>query len=1129
MTDISGGNTVFDDASDVSHSTAFIILNTLVDEGHIVEERGEYLMQKFAELHSRVLAIYKRDNLLLKRARKLRTQLDTEKRNVQERGEQAKKDDDEITLLKRQVIELEKEWTSSQEKESVLQVEALEMDRRKQNLILEREDALAAEEARIRPKIERTQQEINEMGEKVKEMVKNFEDLQVKKVDLEKEEEALKTELGGFATLFAQSKQQYANVEQEPARAEKQLSLVERSLTAAAREVEVLEGNLKWQQENIAQLERTRSSMIQDLAAAKTNRQKVLYDIESKRKTLQTLAASLEVEVETRQGFQDRLVELDLLVKTTKIAKNQEEDAVERHRREKEKNVREYGNLQRKVSDTTHEQQILKESQQQVKRRIEEVHTKEKAVMSQIQNSTMDLKAKRQKLLEEERRDQQFTEKANKVCEDISALEDMMQLKQSQEEAKERELFALSTQRQELSQEATKEANRERMTKEELRSKVVHYQEAHRWKDELQKQLDSLTRSFQHVKRERSQIAAQIHAIAQKMTEIAEKTRILENELEVLLRECALKEKDLIKKNRQIHEATQTCTNLRIEKNRRRKIMMKAKAEEAEAKTLVRRINTELSMEEDDMNSIQKQYSTAIDARDHVGVLLIDLNDAKSLLLEKERAQEVALSLGMQLTNRREEELVRMRHRIADLSREIQVCYKVLPKVQELEEELRKMEAEVEDEAWRVEVLEKDLTDPNNQHRWRRIPKVLSSSGIPPLPSAVPPSLSSPSSESGRSQSDIGKPLLTDSASMEGGSGPRFTRAVGGSVVSLTDGVRERRENAANVAEAAMLAAAEAYSKIKNCPSAEYVQLRAQCQDLEARVNTINEKLREKDLILAEVTELAERIGAHAESGKSFTLALAKEVNKRQGDIRVGTRSMMATVSELSLYQASTMQLQRQVEHLEHVVQEAETRLRNGEAPFAEAEDEYLRLKRRQEYYRESLQRQEATYDRGAVVVGPKHSTAMVRPNAYIPENDKIGLPKPFIGHFLPYRPSQPPPPALYAIHPPVSRTKSSAEEKTMNSPSPPTYPHASARAIGSYTEAMHSVSSRAAAPSTGEERASPAAPPDHHGGALSSFLPTTSALAPSRLPSSATSKGSGAGEGWKKKWGKGSRVSGTA
>lgn len=1102
MTEAGSGNTVFDDASDVTHSTAFVILNTLVDEGHIVEERADYLKQKFTDLHSRVLAIYKRDNLLLKRARKLRSQLDAERRHVQERGEQARKDDDEILLLKREVVELEKEWTSAQERESVLQVEALEMDRRKQNLILEREDALAAEEARIRPKIERTQQEICEMGEKVKEMVKTYEDLQAKKVELAKEEETLKTELGGFATVFAQAKQQYANIEQEPQRAEKQLTLVKRSLTAATHEAEVLEGKLKWQQETIAQLERTRNTMAQDLATAKAHRQKVRSDIESKRKTLQTLTASLEVEVETRQGFQDRLVELDLLVKTTRIAKNQEEDSVDRHRREKEKIAREHGNLLKQIGDANREQQTLKEAQLQIKRQLEELDNQEKALMSQIQHSKADLNAKRRRLLEEERRDKKFTERANVVLEDISNVEDMMQLKRSQEEAKSRELLVLATQRQELSRECAKEGNRELMTKEELRSKEVHYREVHRWEEELQKQLDNLTKSFQQVKRERSQMAAQIHAIAQKMTEVAEKTKILENELEVLLRECALKEKDLLKKKRQIHEITQSCTNLRIEKNKHRKRMMKARAEELEVKTQVRRINTELGMVEEDMNSHQKKYANAIDSRNHVGILLIDLNDEKSLLLEKERAQEAALRMGLELTNQREEQVARMRRRIADLSREVQVCYKMLPKVQELEEELRRMEGEVEDEAWRVEVLEKDLTDPNNPHRWRRIKKVLSSPGIPPLPSTVPPI-----PESGRSHSDGGRWTPTDAPS-ELPSMPRLSRPVGGSILSLTDVVRTKREekqSARTVSEAAIAAAGAYAGGTKNCPSAEYVQLQAQCQDLEGRVNATNEKLREKDLILAEVTELADRIGAHAESGRAFTLALAKEVNGRQCDIRKETRSMMATVSELSLYQASSIQLQRQVQYLEGVVQVAEDRLRCGEAPFAEAEEEYQRLKLRNQRYREVLQRKEEEANAmHAATLGIPDSTALVRPNAYIPEDDKIGLPRPFCGSFLPYLPSQPPPAALYAIHPPASRIKESTDQQKLSTLAPPAYNRDAARVITSLAKKREGPSSppAVAAPLSVRESTRQAAPldTDPREKPSSSSFPSP---APASLPSS--------------------------
>eukprot|EP00796_Vickermania_ingenoplastis_P007276 gene7276-5120_t len=961
----------FEDASDVTHSTAFVILDTLVEEGHIVEERAEYLKQKFKDIHTRVLTIYKRDNLLLKRARQLRAQLDTERHRVQARGEIAKRDDDEIQMLKRQVVELEKDLTAALERESVLQVEALEMDRRKQNLLLEREDALAAEEARIRPKIERTQQEIYDMGERVKEMISTCEELQKKQVLYAKEEEELKNEIGGFTSLFSQCKQQYANLERDPERAMKQLQLVKRSLAAATREAGILDEKLKVQQDSVAHLELVRSTRAQDLAAARAKKQKIMAEIESKRKTLGTITASLEAEQETRQSHIDRLSELEQLITTTKIAKNQEEDNVERMRREKDKCMRDYSMIQQNTSDVTRERQSFKELQSQCKRSMEEQHRRRKELLKQIESGRADVSAKQKRLLKEQRKEKTFTNNANVLLEDISNVEDMMAIKREQEEAKRRELLTLTLKRQDLSRECAREANRAIVTKNELHTKEVHHREVHRRQEELQKQLDSLTTEFQRVKRERSQMAAQIQAIAQKMTEVAEKTKILENELEVLLRECALKEKDLLKKKRQTHEITQTCTNLRLEKNKQRKRLVKVTETEKEIKAQVRRMNTELTIVEEDMTAIQHEYENAIDSRNQTGVLLIDKNDETSLLVEKAKTQEAAIELGTALTNQRSEEIRQMKRRVADLARAIEVCSKALPKVRQLEEDLRSLQMDLEDEAWRVEVLENDLTNPNNPHRWRRIEKVLPAQGV--LPPGPPPGLTP------EPQSKI--QLRPD----------------------------DPNQDPAERAAAESAAAAEV-AAMKNCPSSEYVQLHARCQDLEARVNAINEKLREKDLILAEVTELAERIGTHAHNGKEFTLALAKQVNEHQSGIRSKTRGMMATISELSLFQASSIQLQREVQYLESLIEEAEQRLEAGEAPFAEAEDEYYRMKRNNQRYQEALERRAAERQAQENPDSVVRTTAPPRPNSYVP-NDELGLPKPF-GTFTPFRPGpvkQPP------------------------------------------------------------------------------------------------------------------------
>ena len=85
--------------------------------------------------------------------------------------------------------------------------------------------------------------------------------------------------------------------------------------------------------------------------------------------------------------------------------------------------------------------------------------------------------------------------------------------------------------------------------------------------------------------------------------------------------------------------------------------------------------------------------------------------------------------------------------------------------------------------------------------------------------------------------------------------------------------------------------------------------LAAKLQVLEERVADKKEQLLEKDLVLEEVSNLANRLRTQALEGREDTLELAKRVNDFQSRIKSTTRRMMATVSELSMYQATAMKL----------------------------------------------------------------------------------------------------------------------------------------------------------------------------------------------------------------------------
>lgn len=78
---------------------------------------------------------------------------------------------------------------------------------------------------------------------------------------------------------------------------------------------------------------------------------------------------------------------------------------------------------------------------------------------------------------------------------------------------------------------------------------------------------------------------------------------------------------------------------------------------------------------------------------------------------------------------------------------------------------------------------------------------------------------------------------------------------------------------------------------------------------LDERLNDKKEQLLEKELVLDEVTSLANRLRKQAIERREGMLELAQQVNEAQSRVKTVTRKMMAAVSELSMYQATSIKL----------------------------------------------------------------------------------------------------------------------------------------------------------------------------------------------------------------------------
>ncbi|XP_003782665.1 coiled-coil domain-containing protein 146 [Otolemur garnettii] len=179
---------------------------------------------------------------------------------------------------------------------------------------------------------------------------------------------------------------------------------------------------------------------------------------------------------------------------------------------------------------------------------------------------------------------------------------------------------------------------------------------------------------------------------------------------------------------------------------------------------------------------------------------------------------------------------------------------------------------------------------------------------------------------------------------------------------------------------------------------------------LELQLAKKEEKLLEKDFIYEQVSRLTDRLCSKTQACKQDTLYLAKKMNGYQRRIKDATEKIMALVAELSMKQALTIELQKEVKEKEEFIFSCSSRMEKGLPLNKEIEKEWLKVLRDEEMYAWAISEKPQEYfevDRRQLPSGV-FTTAEQRPNAYIPEADAtLPLPKPY-GALAPFKPSEP-------------------------------------------------------------------------------------------------------------------------
>ena len=119
------------------------------------------------------------------------------------------------------------------------------------------------------------------------------------------------------------------------------------------------------------------------------------------------------------------------------------------------------------------------------------------------------------------------------------------------------------------------------------------------------------------------------------------------------------------------------------------------------------------------MNDLIYRYEMACEARNYMGIQLIDRNDELCILYEKSNIQENILKNGEQEIRQKEEQIRMDNLELKERQRQLEVIRKQIPLVPVLAEEVIDLKSKLDKQKEKVEFYSEMLENPTSHPHWR--------------------------------------------------------------------------------------------------------------------------------------------------------------------------------------------------------------------------------------------------------------------------------------------------------------------------------------------------------------------------------------------------------------------------
>ncbi|QDZ21229.1 coiled-coil domain-containing protein [Chloropicon primus] len=905
------GEEVAFDLETFSTSEAFGLLEKASEDGEVSEEKVERFKRVFSQMFQELKRAKESDESLETQLGELEKQLAEEKlkmesgRGIREEGESTT-----LSSLREDLQQAKAEVALGLEREQVLLLEMNELQRQRDRMKLNVE-ALDIEKAKeIEPQVKELRLQIADIeDERDQELVKG----ETAKESLQEYVSKIKVLDDGIKKIEDERATQevaLSRIESLPDKIRKQTELLNKALDKLRTQESGLEDKLNGIEKNSEANNQKLKFLNDDHFKMNSQLEKSQIVQQQKERIVDLLRKELDtLEIESEQLLADK-VKLDFELKGCKEESQNAVDNLNRRQKEKDKTLRKFKKVEAQCKHVKANIPGLENQLEQIKHSIVLYESQIKKQHVSIVSIKKEIEASMDYYMQEESRGKEKTLLFQQSYAEVVESEKELVLLKKEELQRERNIMELKNLKERVQHQVVSKLNKFKEAVEVAQLKDMIRADLKKKKKDTFRRLHEFQQLYELVKSQRNKFVNLIQASSQSIAEMKEKLKILSNELEILRTETMNKEKLLAKARLDRSTSQADREHVRTELNKCAFVFKQKQEVIEEQISEIDKLNSIISCTERDMLRLKRMYEVAVEARNHTGILLIDRNDELCILYEKSNIQEEVIRQGEVVLTQKGNEIRSLNIEVKELRRSIDVNRKLAPEISLYDRQIVLHKQQLLEAKEQAVKLEKDLEDPNNNKRWRKL---------------------------------------------EG-----------------------------------------------KIPDKE--ELNAKLKQLEDRLNDKREQLLEKTLILEEISSLSQRLKAQATGGRSETLELAKRVNDFQSRIRQITRKMMATVSELSMFQAQAMSLKEDNMELKEVVHTAGVNLENGIAPTEDAEKEWYRMENERITVEEMSQRNKEL-DAMALDANKTLTTAIPRPNAYIPED--LGIPKPY-GTSAPFKPTEP-------------------------------------------------------------------------------------------------------------------------